>query len=179
MRFNVAIAILGLSLFSPSLLRADQIYTYSSTTTLPPGLVGGISWSFDVPLLLTSTTTTANIFIFLSESTSGALSGCSISNVTLVKPGAASPSIITDFFHGCLQEGDLSLGGIINSDFAAPLTDGTYSEFIDANNNFTLTITDTTSTPEPSTLLLLGTSLLAVMGMRLTRRKSLPLSPVD
>lgn len=144
-----------------ALARADYLYTLTiaSEPTLYPLLseFAGVT-TFEEPSILTTTTTIpgsslttispnapATDFIFLTIDPVNS-SGC--------------PDLGTSDPVGCIQ-GQFVDGLTLPDEFNAPFTSpGTYTDGID--NEVTLSIT---STPEPSSMCLLGTGVLGLLGI--------------
>lgn len=141
--FVAALLVLGLA---PS-AKADAIYTFNNTT------FDGFSWSFEVPSILT-TTTTITSFLSTNVDPAGKLAfeGCTnIDSVTITDP--QSTGLITTHFSGS--------GSCSNSiDLGDITTFGTFG-----TETIFLTIAPT-SAPEPSSLLLLAGGLISFVGLR-------------
>lgn len=155
MRPQVGSAILAVILFLlvPALARADSTYTFDGSTVPLTVIPSTYSWSFDVSSILTTTTTITSL---LSESTTGVLNtdGCTIASVEVISP-STSLELATSF-SGCPLT-------TITLVFGLPFAQvGTLTD-----NSDTLTISSATltSTPEPSSLVLLGFGLLALVGV--------------
>jgi hypothetical protein len=163
-RLWVILAIL-ICLLVPTIASADSfLYTlstdYSGIDGLPVGST--VSWQFEVPSLLTATTT---ITSFMSASLGPGLSSCGgVLDAILFPSGAPSPysgEVITDFIGSCngisdvvtYTFGDLNPGVHTARDFPGQIVG-------------TLTIA---SVPEPSSLMLFGSGVLGLVGV--IRRK--------
>jgi hypothetical protein len=161
MRLRLSTVILGLSLIllMPAVSRADDIYTFNAN--FPAGSPDGLStfsWSFDVPSLLTTTMTITSLS---SESVTGVLSDfgvCTISSAEITDPS-------TEFD---VQTNFTGLGCIPHITFMAATPTITHLGMYGSINPLTvsnsLTISPTTSTPEPSALILVGLGLVALVG---------------
>ena len=164
---SAIVVVIGMCLLVPTIASADSyIYTlstdYSGINGNPAGST--VSWQFEVPSLLTSTTT---ITSFISASLGPGLSGCGgVLDAQLPFP-APSPYTsywITDFTGTCnggangavaLSFGDLNPGIHNAFQFSTGLKIGT------------LTIE---SVPEPTTMSLLATGLIGMFAAGLRRR---------
>ena len=163
-RLWVILAIL-ICLLVPTIASADPVlYTlstdYSGIDGLPVGST--VSWQFEVPSLLTATTT---ITSFMSASLGSGLSGCGgvldAQLPIIPAPNPYSGEVITDFQASCngisdvvtYTFGDLNPGVHTARDFSGQIVG-------------TLTIA---SVPEPSSLMLFGSGVLGLVGV--IRRK--------
>jgi len=143
LRLSIAINVMILLLMVPAISRADAVYTFSGSTVPSAYLPSTDAWSADVSSTLTTTTT---ITAFLSESTTGVLGtdGCTIASVEIINPSSAL-ELATTFNSSCPLTTFTLVLGLPDTHFGT-LTDG----------NDTLTIAPAASTPEPSSVLLLG-----------------------
>jgi hypothetical protein len=163
---NIRVALLGLCLLVPSLLRADTVYTLDVNED---GVsTANIQVQFDVPSILTATT--AGI-VPTSSSLGSSFPLCSVSSVTVNTPSAATDIEIDVFFAGA---GCLFIGG--SADFNAPINSlGTFTAFNDfsfTQEIGTLMIANSgpVGAPEPASLALLGCGLLGLAGASLRKR---------
>lgn len=164
MRLRLVVLVVGLCLFFPNLVRADELYTlsvdYSGIGLNGPNST--VQWQFVVPSILTTPTT---ITSFLSASLGSGFSGCTISNVQIPLPSpfaGFSSFALTNFVSPCGQGNQFSGTGTL---FVQSLTSaGVYNAFAHNGNVLIGTLTITT-VPEPSTMLLLGAGLLALGGL--------------
>jgi len=151
MRIRLGICLLAACLFLPTMARADEfLYSYTSSSD-------GFSWSFEVPSLITSSVT---ITSFLSSSvnpTGGFGSfGCdTITSVQLLQPEIAGDNALVTSSSACAGE---------IAQFT-PAID-TIGSFTPTGIVGTLTIKEVSTTPEPSSLLLLAPGFLGVLGAR-------------
>jgi hypothetical protein len=163
-RLWIFLAVLIVGIGTP-VARADSyLYTlstdYSGFNGLPSGST--VSWQFEVPSLLTATTT---ITSFMSASLGPGLSSCGgvldAQLPILPAPSPFSGEVITDFIGSCngingvesYTFGDLNPGVHTARDFSGQIVG-------------TLAIA---STPEPSSLLLLAGGLTSLLGLRRKR----------
>jgi hypothetical protein len=178
MRLRLVVLVVGLCLFFPNLVRADELYTlsvdYSNLTLSVPNST--MQWQFVVPSILTTPTTITN---FLSTSLGSGLSGCVISDVQIPLPLATpitglSSSALADFASPCTGNQFTGAIAFFTQSLAA---DGVYNAYgLNFNANVrtnvligTLTISSVT---EPSSISLLGTGLLALVGLLLFKSRS-------
>ncbi len=149
LRLSIAINVMILLLMVPAIGRADAIYTFSGSTVPSTYIPSADTWSADVSSILTTTTTISS---FLSKSTTGVLGsdGCTITSVEVINPSIAL-ELATTFNSGCPLTTFTLVLGLPDTQFGT-LTDG----------NDTLTIAPAASTPEPSSVLLLGVGILAL-----------------
>ena len=163
-RLWVILAILIVGLGAP-FARADSfLYTLSTNYSGINGLPAGstVSWQFEVPSLLTATTT---ITSFMSASLGPGLASCDgvldAKLPILPAPNPYSGEVITDFIGSCngissiatYIFGDLNPGVHTAREFSGQIVG-------------TLTIA---SVPEPSSLMLFGSGVLVLVGF--IRRK--------
>lgn len=162
MRLKLSGAILGFSVFllMPIHARADAVYAFDSNR--------GLTWTFDVPSILTSETTIPSSL--LSTQTVGgifAIDGCSITDI-VVQPFAEPVSPLEGPFGFLLTglncSGEPGLGGFDALSETPFLDFGTYP----LTSNGTLEIV---STPESGSLILLALGLALLVGA--TGRKAL------
>jgi hypothetical protein len=172
MRLRLVVLAVGLCLFFPNLVRADEIYSFSANYSLD-GLGSGstVQWQFEVPSILT-TSTTITSFLNASVGPGTGFKGCSISSVQLPlsSPFSGFPSyVLTNFASPC-GPGDQFDGAA--GFFIGPITsNGVFSVFAHNSGTVmggpvigTLTIS---SVPEPPALSLLGTGMLALASLLL------------
>jgi hypothetical protein len=165
MRLRFVVLIVGLCLFLPNLVRADELYTlsvdYSGIGVNGPGST--LRWQFEVASILTTPTT---ITSFLSASLGSGLSGCSISDVQipLASPFSGYSSFaLTDFASPCGQGNAFVGAGTL---FVQSISsEGLYDAFAHNGNVLIGTLT-VSAVPEPSAMFLLGSGLLALVGLR-------------
>jgi hypothetical protein len=178
MRLRLLILMIVLCLSSPVLAKADGIlYTFSAdyhnnggTIPEPPGST--VEWQFEVPSLLTTTTT---ITSFISASLGSGFSGCGgVSDVQLPLPGGHpgfSGQLITDFVSSCGPGNQFDGAG---ANFLEPITSLGVFEVVSTHNGAVLgnlTISAISAVPEPSVIFLLGTGLLALLGFSLLKSR--------
>ena len=164
--FISSVLVLGLA----SSAKADSfIYTlstdYSGINGLPAGST--VSWQFEVPSLLTTTTT---ITSFMSASLGPGFSNCGVLDAKLPilpAPMPFSGEVITDFIGPCNG---------INS--IATYTNGDLNPGVHTARDVSTQIVGTlaiTSAPEPSSLMLFGSGVLGLVGV--IRRKVIAGAP--
>jgi PEP-CTERM motif len=133
--------------------RADVIYSYNDTFF-------GASWSFEVPTVIT-TTTTITSFLKTNIVAGGIIagSGCTaIDSAQIANPSSSLAGLATTCSPG---------PNTFPASFSGPIT--SFSTFTDAVTGATLTISSSPSgVPEPSSLLLLAGGG-AVLGLRRKR----------
>jgi hypothetical protein len=130
--------------------KADAIYSYNDT-------LFGASWSFEVPTVIT-TTTTITSFLNTNIVAGGVMAGAgctAIDSAQIVNPSSSLANVIT---HCTPVDSQFTAG------FSGPIT--SFNTFTDTFDLITLTITPSPSgVPEPSSLLLLAGGL-TVLGVR-------------
>ena len=163
---KIRVALLGLCLLLPGLLRADTVYTLDVNED---GIsTANIQLQFDVPAILTTTTTG---IVPTSSSLGTSFPLCSVSSVTVNTPSAPTDIEIDVFFKG---SGCLSIGG--TADFNAPITSlGTFTAFNDFSftqeiGTLVIASSGPVGAPEPGSLALLSCGLLGLVGAWRRRR---------
>jgi hypothetical protein len=156
----IALVLLGY-LASAALAKADAIYSMNDQTS-------GYSWSFDVPAILTTTT---SISSFLSTKIvpggNAAGAGCTaIGSVEIFLP--SSFSIVEINTNMTCSPSNKSFTPFFNG----PIT--SFNTFASTSVNATLTISPSAATPEPSSLLLLVAGLSAFGARRRLARTRTP-----
>jgi len=161
-RLWVVLAILIVGLGAPVAHADSFLYTLSTDYSAITGLAGStVSWQFEVPSLLTTTTT---ITSFMSASLGPGFSNCSVLDAKLPilpAPMPFSGEVITDFIGPCNG---------INS--IATYTNGDLNPGVHTARDVSTQIVGTlaiTSAPEPSSLMLFGSGVLGLVGV--IRRK--------
>jgi hypothetical protein len=167
MRLRLVVLVLALCLFLPKLTLADELYTlsvdYSGINGFPVGT--SVQWQFEVPSILTSTTTITDL---LSFSLGSALSGCGgIASVEVDNPSSTKPDALAFFGNLCGSNG--VTGGAISFFGAAINAAGVYTAYTkNGIANGTLTIS---AVPEPSAIFLLGSGLLTLVGFAFLKKR--------
>jgi len=164
MRIRSVVLVLGLFLLLPNLGRADELYTlhvdYSGVGVNGPGST--LQWQFEVASILTTPTT---ITSFLSTSLGPGFSGCgSVSDVQipLASPFSGYSSLVETDYTGSCGPDEASGAGTL---FVQSLTsEGVYDAYAHNGNVLIGTLT-ISAVPEPSAIFLLGTGLLAIVGL--------------
>ena len=131
-----------------------------------------IDLSFSEPAILTTDTVVTS---FLSDTTSGDFSNCTISSVSIPYP-VSSPSLagaLVRFASACSTEpGEVGevMGSIVY--FTSNLTStGIYTAYFQAAD--TTVVGDLAITPEPAAVAAVSVGLLAIVGLTLWRRRAI------
>jgi hypothetical protein len=168
MHLRLAVLMIGICLVYPSLLRADTVYTLNVEEDDIPAF--SVNLQFTVPVILTSTTTGITSF---TDTLGIGFAGCTASSVSVETPSALTDiEMILNFAAApsCVFSG-------ATADFNTPITSlGTYTAFNDfsfteAIGTLKIANSSPVTTPEPASMLLLGSGLVGIMGAGM-RRKS-------
>src|SRR5262245_22242602 len=140
-----------LAALAPS-AKADAIYTYSDP--------GDLSWSFEVPAIIT-TTTTITSFLSTNVVTGGTADnlGCtSINSVSISFPTSSFPSV-SAAFSDCIFNFGVAFNELIDH----------FGTFQDSKGAPVFLTISPSGVPEPATLLLLAGGLASFVGLRRKR----------
>ncbi len=162
MRVLRTLLLTALVVLSSRIVHADELYTLTINLTVSTAAFEDGTYTFQEPSLLTSPTTIT---------TGITNTGHDVQDIIIDPTGGSCPfvSLTVDplLYMGC-EEVDFPtgmFGGLLST---LPFTkEGTYIEDLSATHlgNITLTITPVASTPEPSTITLLGSGILCLAGL--------------
>jgi hypothetical protein len=179
MFLRLPILALGLSLFLPGVVRANDVYdlTVAEPSSAQTG-TGTINLVFVEPSILTATTT--GITSFSTNTLGGFLAGCSVGSLDVDAPSASTDvELAMTLSGGCIYSGQVATADF-NQAITSLTTYAAYNDFSFDDNIGTLSISCIAGTPgcsgsiaapEPSSFILLGLGLSVLGGVLIFGRK--------